>query len=86
MSFPRMVFFLVEVGFKKLYVALKLFIPNVILKKLRFQYFLSIACHKDPKFIIKERRRKKIIDIKFPSDSTIIIRIYTLLMQKNNTT
>ena len=29
------------------YSASKLFIPYVILKKLRFQYFLSIACYKE---------------------------------------
>ena len=32
--------------------AFKLFIPYVILKKLRFQYFLSIACYKETKYII----------------------------------
>ena len=30
---------------------LKLFIPYVILKKLRFQYLLSIACYKETKYI-----------------------------------
>ena len=34
------------------YLAIKLFIPYVILKKLRYQYFLSIACYKDTKNII----------------------------------
>ena len=34
------------------YLALKLFIPYVILKKLRFQYSLSIACYKEIKYII----------------------------------
>ena len=36
----------------KSYLALKLFISYVILKKLRFQYFLSIACNKETKYII----------------------------------
>ena len=34
------------------YLALKLFIPYVILKKLRFQYILSIACYYETKYII----------------------------------
>ena len=34
------------------YLALKLFIPYVILKKLRFQYFTSIACYNETKYII----------------------------------
>ena len=34
------------------YLALKLFIPYVILNKLRFQYFLSILCYKETKYII----------------------------------
>ena len=34
------------------YIAFKLFIPYVILKKLRFQYFLSSACYEERKFII----------------------------------
>ena len=35
------------------YLASKLFIPYVILKKLRFQYFLSIACYTERKFILE---------------------------------
>ena len=35
------------------YLFLKLFILYVILKKLRFQYFLSIACYKETKYIIE---------------------------------
>ena len=34
------------------YLTLKLFISYVILKKLRFQYFLSIACNKERNYII----------------------------------
>ena len=34
------------------YLALKLFIPYVILKKLRFQYFISSACYNETKYII----------------------------------
>ena len=34
------------------YLASKLFIPYVILKKLRFQYFLSIAWYNETKYII----------------------------------
>ena len=34
------------------YLASKLFIPYVILKKLRFQYFLSIAWNNETKYII----------------------------------
>ena len=34
------------------YLALKLSIPYVILKKLGFQYFLSIACYIETKYII----------------------------------
>ena len=30
---------------------LKFFIPYVILRKLRFQYFLSIACYNETKYI-----------------------------------
>ena len=36
----------------RIYLAIKLFIPYVMLKKLRYQYFLSIACYKDKKYII----------------------------------
>ena len=34
------------------YLPLKLFIPYVMLIKLRFQYFLSIPCYKETKYII----------------------------------
>ena len=38
--------------YSRSYLALKLFIPYVLLKKLRFQYFLSIACYNGAKYII----------------------------------
>ena len=38
--------------FLRSYLGLKLFIPYAILKKLRFQYFLSIVCYKETKYII----------------------------------
>ena len=38
--------------YSRSYLALNLFIPHVILNKLRFQYFLFIACCKETKYII----------------------------------
>ena len=34
------------------YLALKLFITHVILKILKFQYFISVACYNEQKLII----------------------------------
>ena len=42
-----MMFVFCENCYLKSYLALNLFISYVILKKLRFQYFLSIACNKE---------------------------------------
>ena len=54
MQLPRMMFVFCGNCYSRSYLALplNLFIPYVILKKLRCQYFLSIACYKETKFII----------------------------------
>ena len=44
--------FFCENYYLRCYLALKLFIPYAIQKEIRFQYFLSIACYKDTKYII----------------------------------
>ena len=36
----------------RIYLALKLFIPYILLKKLISQYFLYIACYKEIKYLI----------------------------------
>ena len=45
MQFPKMLVFCGNCYLRN-YLAFKLFIPYAILKKLRFQYFLSIPCYK----------------------------------------
>ena len=52
MWFPRMMFVFCGNCYLRSYLALKLFTLYVILKKLRFQYFISIACNKERKYII----------------------------------
>ena len=51
MYFPRMMFVFYGNCYLRSYLTFKLFIPYVILKKLRFQYFLSIACYRDTKYM-----------------------------------
>ena len=51
MLFPRMMFVYSGKCYLRSYLALKLFIPYEIVKKLRFQYFLSIACYKETRYI-----------------------------------
>ena len=45
MEFPRMMLVFCGNCYLRNYLVLKLFITYEILKKLRFQYFLSIACY-----------------------------------------
>ena len=52
MWFPRMMFDFCGNCYLRSYLDLKLFIPCVILKKLKFQYFLSIAWYNETKYEI----------------------------------